>query len=412
MSLHLKSVLLVLLVGLLTACGQGTVDSERDPVYFSPLEDQSIEPKVHDDPGPAMSAKERQQIQPVIEGFRRNARQVLAKPDIGERISQIESIFIASGHIVELANIYQDIVEEEGVSSPAAPRLAWILLQMGQEKQARMWIDRLLVEYPGRASSWYLDVIFHLPQLREGGSAAPRIVYGWNRANSDQTTELVGFGERQIAMVDQQVSQLEERLPEQALAGVEEELAELLATPVSELERPPALADEEPAAPTGEPDAVDQERAQAPVRQPDEDEQVDPDIAATTEEPKTPAEEQEPLKITVARGSIALSNDETEKAMRIFQSALERDPDNVAANLGMARASWTVEEMRGQSTKLIRELASRDDLTPRQKYEVGLFAFSKMDDNELATKMWTQVQSEDPELAEQVGLKDMLRKAK
>ncbi|MGM0556799.1 MAG: tetratricopeptide repeat protein [Myxococcota bacterium] len=422
---HLETVVLLLLLSLLIGCGKGTVDSERDPVYFSPLEDHELEPKIHEDPGPAMSAEERQQIQPVIEGFRQNARRVLVKPDIGQRISQIESIFIASGHIFELADIYQGLVEEEGVSSPAAPRLAWILLQLGQEKQARMWIDRLLVEYPGRASSWYLDAIYHLPRLRESNAAAARIVYSWNRSQSEDTTSLAGFGQRQMTMVGQQVAQLEERLSKAALDRAEKDLAELLATPISELETPPGLKDEAAEA-APEEDLVDDEQ-QGQVDEgarsddsPTEQQEQNTDNAQgspdDTRQPAPPAnrseEKTEPVKITVARGTIALANDDTEKAMQMFQAALQREPDNVEAKLGMARAGWTVEEMKNQSASVIRQLAARDDLTPRQTYEIGLFAFSKMDDNALATKLWEQVADDDPELAKRVGLNELLEKAR
>lgn len=422
---HSETAVLIVLLGLLVGCGKGTVDSERDPVYFSPLEDQELEPKVHEDPGPAMSDQEQEQIQPVIEGFRQNARRVLDKPDIGERISQIESIFIASGHIFELADIYQELVEEEGISSPAAPRLAWILLQLGQEKQARMWIDRLLVEYPGRASSWYLDTIFYLPQLRDSNTAAARIVYSWNRSQGEDTTSLAGFGQRQMQMVGQQVDQLEERVPAAAIEDVEKELAELLATPVSELETPPALEKAAPAPNEAEPPKEEEAKAESeegPAEAPAGDtkqaaqtdtEQISPDaIRRPTPPANRRVEKQEPVKITVARGTIALSNGDTEKAMNAFQTALRRDPDNVEAELGMARAGWTVEEMKNQSASTVRALAKRDDLTPRQKYEIGLFAFSKMDDNELATKLWEQVAKDDPELARRVGLKDMLEKAR
>lgn len=415
---HTNFTVLVALIGLLAACGEGTVDSERDPVYFSPLEDQQLDPKVFADSGPAMSPAEREQIEPVIAGFRQNARRVLAKPDIDERISQIESVFIASGHIFELADIYQDIVEEDGVASPAAPRLAWILMQLGQEKQARMWIDRLLVEYPGRASSWYLDAIYHLPQLRDGAAAAPRIVYSWDRSQSDQTTELLGFGQRQMNMVGQQVEQLRGRLPDEAMTAAEEELAELLATPISKLPRPPALADETTSDEAPDVSAEDSEGDVEPDSGEGEDEPATDDSTERASEaagepssPQTaPSEEQEPVRITIARGSIALSNNETQKAMRLFQTALERDPENVEAKLGLARTAWRVEDMRDRSASIVRELAARDDLTPRQKYDVGLFAYSRLDDNSLAARLWREVTSDAPELAESVGIPELLEK--
>ena len=419
----------VLLLPLLFGCGQETVDSDRDPVYFSPIEAQTIEPKVFEDPGPSMAEEQRKELQPVLAGFRRNARRVLAKPDIGERISQIESIFVASGHIFELADIYQNLVAEDGAASPAAPRLAWILLQLGQEKQARMWIDRLMVQYPGRASSWYLDTVYHLPKLRESTSAAARVVYGWNRVQSEDTTELSGFGDRQMKMVGNQASRLEAALPEGALTSVEEEITDLLSTPLAELDTPPALKNRTDATPETSPagtenasgdeekppvetQAADAEQGEIEGVTPDEDESEadSPELAAPTPPADRAVEKREPIKITVARGKIALSSGDTMKAVRAFQTALEREPEHVEALLGMARARWQSEDMRDEAAASVRKLAARDDLTPRQTYEVGLFAFSKLDDNKLARELWQDVMEDDAALAKRVGLEEMLEK--
>jgi tetratricopeptide (TPR) repeat protein len=113
----------------------------------------------------------------------------------------------------------------------------------------------------------------------------------------------------------------------------------------------------------------------------------------------------------VARGQMALSQGQSEQAEQFFAQALKRDPDSVDARLGQIQNAWSDETRRNELARSIRTLAERDDLTPRQQYEVGLFAFTKMSDAKLARELWQKVEERDPQLADSVGLDGLMERA-
>jgi tetratricopeptide (TPR) repeat protein len=388
-----------------TGCSEGPVDDSAGTAYFSPLETTEVSSQTIPQPQ-LVPENERANVDAVVEGFSRSALKFFERGDPEGRLPEIEAVFIASGHYLDLVGIYQNVVEKQGISSQATPRLARAYLRLGQEHTARELLDKMIAERGDEALTWFLNGAFWLPKAEGSKEASAKVIASWQKALAiDPNFE--GFEQQGAPPLREQLAALRQRTPkedvEEAVAALGEAPAE--PTPDDEAETETESEDQEPEA----------QAETAPVAEAAAPEAAAPEAAgpqAAAPQAAAPEQAAEPVAVTIARGQMALSQGQSDQAKQFFNKALERDPDNVEARLGLVQNAWRNEDQRNELARTVRKLAERDDLTPRQQYEIGLFAFTKMSANDLAIELWQDAKERDPALAKSVGLDGLIERAK
>lgn len=389
-------------------CGEGPVDDTNGAVYFSPLENETVAPeKVVDQT--RVPQEEIERVKPIVDGFSKGADRLFQREDAAEVLPQIEMAYLISGRYLELVGIYQNVVEEQGISSPAAPRLVRALLRLGQRQQARELIDKLLASQPDSARPWFLNGAYWLPEARDSEDAAARVVASWKKSLAIDP-DFDGLEQPNAPSLAQQVEQLEARTSPEALAEARAELDAPRDVPAEAADEDDEAVAEKVEQPEGAP--VEEAPAEEPAEQPGAEALAEAATAPTAAAPApiAPQPAEEPVPVLIARGEMQLAQGDANSAEQLFQKAIERDPVNVTARLGLIRAGWTEETRRAELSKTLRTLAERDDLTPRQQYEIGLFALTKMGDRQLAGELFRKVKERDPQLAETVGIDALLER--
>ncbi len=415
-ALSLAAIITALAI-LSTGCGEGVVDDGADTVYFAPLErDELRTERVAAPDGP--SDEEVAQVKPIIDGFSENAGALFARGDIESRLPQIEQVFISTGHYLDLVAIYQNVVDTQGISSRAAPLLVRHYLRLGQRHLARDLLDEMIAERPNEPQTWFLNGAFWLPKLEGSEEAVARVVASWQKV-LDLDPNFEGFGRADLPSLREQLEALRQRASQEAISEAVAELDEERAAPADEADQDEEPRETDEAEQEDEPQELDDAEL-ADAKSPEADAELlahhDQSAADGEPAPKTQApdetKEAEPVAITLARADMALGQGDASGAKELFEEALEREPTNVAATLGIIRSGWEDDDSsRNQLATSLRELAERDDLTPRQQYDIGQFAFSKMQDRKLAAELWKEAKERDPKLAERVGLDRLIERA-
>ncbi len=396
------SVLMLLLV--LAGCTDGVLPDQREVVYFSGLETDRAKPAEIPDPGPQLSDSQRRVYEPILEGFEENRDKLLEQPDISTQIERIESVYVGSGRYLELVAAYQKDVTEKGLESRVADRLAWGYVRLGMQNQARELLDQLKEASADDPNVWFLDGAYYLQWDPDEVESQQNFIAAWERAIALDPA-YVGFEGIRAADMRRQLERVKTQLGPENLVSPMERTIQLASESVSQAPRV-ALAS---LAPDPEP-AED-----APVEtEPSETESKDatdsqPEAAAV--ETKTSAPEAE-YKTLIARGEMRLAQAKYKEAEDAFIAARTIRPTGFEAEFGQLRAGWGVETQRNRVSARARQLAERDNLSARQSYELGLFAYSKMSDETLARTLWERSKSLDSELAERVNIDDLLSKVK
>lgn len=371
---------------LLSGCVGEDAGSSDSRVQFNPLERQSKVVEPVRDPGPPVDLEKRPDYQKILQGFRDNADALFQRSDIHQKIDQIERVFMGTGKYLELVEIYQDVVEKEGLDSSAAPRLAWAYIRLGQRKQARAFLDRLEENRREDAIVAFLDGAFWFNEAQESEEAIGKAVDAWERA-LELDPDFRGFSGLTADSVRRKVKQLQQASPaaRRPSSGSEsEDDAEARSA------RSPDPSEAEPGESRGRGES---DHRPSTGDKPPENEASDAD---TPDKP--------PVPLLLTRADMAYSQGETGKAKRLYAQVLNRDADNVGAEFGMIRVLWKQNPHDQDLSKRARKLAERDDLDPRDAYELGLFARAKLDLPDLTNELWERIRLQDPELAKKLGI--------
>lgn len=400
------------IITLSTGCGEGVVDDDADTVYFAPLErDELRTERIAAPEGP--SDEQVAQVKPIIDGFSENAGALFARGDIESRLPQIEQVFVSTGHYLDLVAIYQNVVDTQGISSRATALLVRHYLRLGQRHLARDLLDEMIAERPDDPQTWFLNGTFWLPKLEGSEEAGARVIASWQKV-LDLDANFEGFEQANLPPLREQLEALRQRVPQAAVRKAVAELDEegAAAEETGPDEKPRELeAAEQQEAPR---ETADAELPEADAELPAHRDPSDADGEPAPEAQPAPEEskEAEPVAITLARADMALGQGDAGGAKELFEEVLEREPTNVDATVGIVRSGWQDDESsRNQLATTLRELAERDDLTPRQQYDIGQFAFTKMQDPKLAAKLWKEAKERDPKLADRVGLDRLIERA-
>ena len=164
-------------------CTEGSEPRGEQVYYFSALEQDTFKSHPLLAPRPEVPAEELAQLEAIFESFDANAERLFAQPDIDDRLDSIEHAYMRAGRYFELLAHYRDDIERQGVAkSPAAPRLAWALMRLGQEDQSSELIARLIAARPLDPAPWFLYGARSMNEATTDREAAVRAVLGWREA--------------------------------------------------------------------------------------------------------------------------------------------------------------------------------------------------------------------------------------
>lgn len=405
-------------IALATAgCSEADLPEADSLVYLSPWSGRDLQAEPARASSPArLSEAEQANYKEIADSFVQNAPSLLTRADVVQRLESIEQVFLLTGRYMELVALYQDAVEAGGPASPAAPALAWSYVQLGQEPQARALIDQLKTTRPDEAVVHVLDASLHLAQMERDSSAAARALASFQRAR--QLDPAFGpFRGLNAAGIAEQINRLEAR--QARTTGATQNAVSSANTAQNNADVQPPVAQNQPTAEQNPGEESQPPLAQNPPSVDDTQLPITPDPAVqnqlpTTQnspvlQPSAPGPQQQ-AAIMVADGQITMARgeDHFEEAQRYFRRALEFEPNNIAAGLGLlqiaSRSGAPDEMVRSQIELLNRQPA----LNARQAYELAMIALRRLNDRSLATSLLQKVQDLDPRYAERVGVDALL----
>lgn len=169
----------------LPACFEkGSEPTGEQVYYFSSLERDSWRPyTLIDQPPSPLSPEELAQLEPIFAGFEQNAERLFTQPDIDGRLESIENAYIRASRYLDILPYYSADIERQGLQkSPAAPRMLWALIRLGQEDQAKAFARELVLARPDDAGAWFLYGAYWIKFAAEDEDAAARVVFAWSKA--------------------------------------------------------------------------------------------------------------------------------------------------------------------------------------------------------------------------------------
>ncbi|MFB6265206.1 MAG: tetratricopeptide repeat protein [Bradymonadaceae bacterium] len=402
-------------------CG-GAADDSRTTAYVHPLAGPDEFDSTVSSPAPPVSMDEKPGYRSIVEAFKKNASALFKRSDIDKRIEQIERVFVATGHYLDLVAIYQRVVDEQGLASPAAPRLAWAYIRLGQRRLARKLIDRLERARPESARVAYLEGAFWFDRASQSKKAAARTVRAWRRA-LERNPDLQGFGGVGASQLKRQLARLEKRLgssPEAILGSDERPSSTDTSPPRSDGSGESSIGGEtEPSSSADPPDerggeddsdAGEDSSAAEPTDEPTADSSAGaaPSRTNTDRSDGSTEDTGQVADRAVIEGQLALESGAPRKAQSRFERALEHAPGRVDARLGLLRAKLRAGGDPDALADDLRKLVERQDLSARQAYDAALFARVKLEDDGLAVRLLERVRRLDPAFAKRIGVSELI----
>lgn len=417
----------------LSACTRGVEPtSGAGVVYLSALEPDTYSPTVLADLGPPITAKEREIIEQAhVAPFLKNPRAYFDAPRAGDRLERVETAFTATGRLLELVAVYREEVKARGMDSPAAPRLAWWLIRLGQEGQARAQVEAYAKAKPEDGTAWFLLGALWMRGLNTDAKAAALVLLSWERA-LELDPKLRGFERFGADAVRSQLAMLRQRAPitpEQRALLQRELIASLQRAPG---ETPQPAEDKKPQSPQDDGATT----AQAPGAKPADvkpAEQSGPGATGAKPAPTDGAKPAEPAaktyspdrnaRIFIARAQLASAEGDAMGAARhtrealamvggdLVKAAKTSDPDVAFRLVQLTRATATTEADKTRATAAFRALAARQGVSASLRYELAVFALRQLDDRAAARALLQRVKADDPERARALGVDALLSQA-
>ncbi|RAL20931.1 hypothetical protein DL240_14750 [Lujinxingia litoralis] len=404
----LKRRLLLAALLLMTAGPVGCTDAELSDgeslVYLSPWSGRDLQAEPVQAASPrALSAEEAANYREIADSFATNAPTLLQRPDVVQRLESIEQVFLLSGRYLELVSLYQQAVEAGGAQSPAAPALAWSYLQLGQEGQARELIEELKRARPNEAVVHVLDASLHLGLMERSNESAAAALQAFERAR-ELDPNFGPFRGLSAPLIAEQINRLTTRVARTGGAVPANAVPANAATPPAPDENAPSDAEQAAQEQAAQEQAAQElAAAQAPAPPPLG---LTPPAGLAPAAP-TPAQQ---AAILVADGQITAARgpEHYEQAQQYFRRALEFEPNNVDAGLGLL----TIAARSGAPDTMLRSqvelLAGQKHLKASQAYELAMISLRRLNDRPLATSLLQKVQELDPRYAERVGVEALL----
>lgn len=414
----LQAGLLSLGCALLTSCAEGSDPLDPATQTFSALEEDRFAPRVIVDPGPEVLKDDAARVKPVLEGFERNADEILTRGDLAQRIALIESAYMISGRYMDLLVIYQQHVAKHGAASSAAPRLVWSWLRLGQEKRAGELAAQLLKARPDDATAWFLQGAYWVRYAADDVEITRDVIMAWKKTLALDPV-FIGFDEIDAPTLKAEIERMNASIKmtdAQAAERAAAHLAKLLSAAPQPPTEPIPLPIEEPV-PLPVEDPIP-----PPIEDPIPPPAADP-IAPPTADPIAPPTEQPvaqppaPLALTLARAQLAADSGQRDQAVGYLREARLRHlpgPDLVASIQAQGAAltnadliaflevSWRLEQDRPALARATREAAKRPGMTGPQLWSLALFSLRQLEDRPLTGQLLDRLEREHPEDAKRL----------
>jgi tetratricopeptide (TPR) repeat protein len=412
----------VLVAAMLGACSSSDEGSDDSRVHFTPLERESRSVEPVDAPAPSVSLEERPEYKKIIEGFRSQAVQLFQRDDIDRRLNQIERVFIGTGKYLELVAVYQDVVDELGLESPAAPRLARGYIRLGQREQAREFLDKLKEARPEDAQVAFLEGLYAVSAPQQTAEAASQAVTAWRRT-LELDPDFEGPGRMTADRLERQIEQLDKRASAGDRGGQQQP------GPVAQADQPGSDGTG-PGAPAGDDQPDDEKSADDETAGEDSADGADRESTDEAESPeqKTGAERADvgmadeaddgdgaseptpdaggetPAGVLVLRADEARATGNLEKAAETYQKVLDRAPDHLDAKFGLLQVDWKRDGNADDIAGRLKSLLDHPELTAREAYQMAQFADGELGRAELAETFRQRVRELDADYADKLGI--------
>jgi tetratricopeptide (TPR) repeat protein len=396
-----RTIFSVCLLALSLGCGQGSEPLDPMVQTFSALEEERFVPRIITDPGPQVMAEEATRVKAILDGFERNADELLSRGEIASRLGVIESAYVVAGRYFELVALYQRHVETHGTASHAAPRLVWSWLRLGQEQRAGKLAEQLLIARPEDPIAWFLQGAYWVRYAANDAQIARNVIMAWKKTLALDPM-FVGYDDIDAAALRQEIDRMNA-----SIKLSDEDAIKLASAHIAKLQgarpaQPPTAPQD--AQPPAAPDAP------PVVAQPT------PPPAPLADAPPTPQQDA-PLALTLARAQLAADSNRREQAIGFLRAATRQHlpgPDLAAAIeaqgaqisaadlIALLELSWRLEQDRPGVARATRTLAKRPALTGPQLWSLALFSLRQLEDRTLTGQLLDRLDKEHPDDAKRL----------
>ena len=407
--------LIALLATALVACGDGVLADGDGVVYFTPFGTQSFETRTVDTPRPTLPEEQESNYTQVREGFAAQAPQLLNRPDVVDVLGPIEQSFLLSGNYPQLLDIYRQEFERHGTDSVAAIGLAWTYIQLGNEPASWALKDQLVTERPDDPLTWLIVGNVHIRHADASADSARRARDAFERV-LELDPNFSGFKSSDPQLLRNTIDALNRRIVDEPVETPEA----VAAAPMHHTDEESVdIIDTEPADPEpADPEPSDESPAsEAPEQQPEplaqREESVGGDEPEQAGEPDEVEEHESPRQagaahhVVLGQQALQRGSDHLSQARNHFQQALQIEPENVDANIGMLRVQRRMQATDEVLIAGVDAIADRE-LTAQQAFDLGLFCLRRLNDRDRATSLLKRVQQKDPSFARRVGVDSLL----
>lgn len=405
-----------------TACfEQGSEPTGEQIYYFSSLERDSWRPyTLIDQPPSQLTAEELAQLEPIFDGFEKNAERLFTQPDIGQRLEAIENAYIRASRYLDVLPYYRADIDRQGLQkSPAAPRYLWALIRLGQEEQAKTFARDLVLARPNDADAWFLYGAYWIKFAASDEDAAARVVFAWSKVvelspsyrgfeGIDASTMRREISRLKIdhtltpARLDRLAAELDEK---SGARGVRVASEQVLGARLSALQA--TIASVTPVEPFEAPDLD-------PVEEQNVEEQVEEQVSEVpSSEPAPSKTAQQKLLLGMAQAKLDLASGKEQSARatltRVLGETLPGGKLEEAVNVlergtdrfSLVRLCWQLGVDEGGASRLFRAFATKDldGVSSMALYKRARFAADDLNDYALAKELVTALKQKDAEFA-------------
>ena len=350
---------------LLTGCGEVSFTVDSTQVWFTPLSTPSVEPEpVGERSDGSSRAETKPGYREIMDGFRNNADILIERSDIESRLPQIERVFIQSGQYLELLAIYRRLVDAHGLDNPAAHRLVWGYIRLGDPTRARTYLNRLHRLAPG-PTVWFLEGSYWLQRLENGTSqAGAKAAAAWETLLG-KAPDFSGFGNMSPPQIRKQLNRLKKRVSNDSVRQAKKWFEEQHST--EQTKQNGGSAQLQRVSKSSEPQQQEAPKLETKTSQ---------ESAKNTEDEgrdKQTETSEKSLKLELAKGRIAMSEGDYEEAKRIFERLLQRQPDNPRFEFELLKAQSRLDGDQSRIERKLDSLAEREGLSESLERDLSRF---------------------------------------
>lgn len=400
-------------------CAEGAAPEAPEPIYQSPLEQDTYAPTPILDPGTGAKPEELARFAELFVSVEQNADALFSRQDVEGRLDLVERAYLSAGRFQDLVAMYSKHVQTHGVSSPVAARLAWAWVKLGQEKNALELSTRILKAKPQDPTSWFLYGAHWLREADTSTDAAARVFISWSELLK-RSPGFIGFDNIDATAIRREVELQKGRLTQspEELEALRAKLLEADAAPTLKPKTPEAPAPTTDPAATPEPTPPTPPATETPTPAPTLA-TPEPTPPAPTPTPTTPKPAPAPsLAVLLVKAQLAMGNQSLDEAgghmerayslllgshKSLTEAIKAQPPSELAHMMTFIKLDWELARDRNDTAVAARALFERADLAPSTMHEGVMFAMRKMEDRALARALLNQLRAKDAAYFERSG---------